>query len=115
MVEMKSSKILELAKEEVRAQRADFICLAIYKVQLRHSCCLDRAEKLKCLISWRLRGVNSLELWLIPRLRNPSFTKWVHWPFLTSPKKARFFEEKTRETRLRWLDSLIAEHKAKGD
>jgi len=117
---MKSSDLLRLAREHVAAlplDRNGFICNALSRVAERHGDwdAPNKARDLRALILKRLGHSATYEGWLfVNRSRLPANVRRSLGNGLIDWDKPAVLQG-IRSGRLAWLDSLIAEHEAKGD
>lgn len=98
---MKTSEVFEAAKRVIEAGHVRFICIAISRVlQPEGGSLRGEALEKRQLIEIMLEGHDTLENWLMVKHK-------ISEVLLTG--------EQMRLYRMRWLDHLIAEYKAKGD
>ena len=95
---MKSSQILKKARKLIASGECYFICNAVFRVG-RQNWCEDKSYEIEKYISTQLNGMASLGGWLRScHDINPS----------TSSRKLK-------QTRLNWIDWMIAAYEEKGD
>jgi len=120
---MKTSELLTLAKTKLRRRVGDgkttrYICIAIDLAMRNDSVkpnrkLLRQGVAVKRVIRQRLGGTDSLGRWLALHYNIINKAAPIN-DVKNNAINARYVI-KLQETRCRWIDSLIAEYKAKGD
>jgi len=98
---MKSSTLLRRARKLIEKEHEEYICVALQ--EQHHPKARALQEEINKRMGVRKDVCLSLETWLARQGIIPQYTP--------TPK----LEAQMRAYRLRWLDALIKEYKAKGD